>query len=94
MQTLTGGYAPLFRKWWGGLAAFLLDSLDLDGFDRHFDPTTHISLLILGIVIVFVVVHLEFHEEALHREKRLVQTRGGGLFRKWRYCEPMTFRAE
>ena len=37
------------------------------------------SLLILGIVVVFVVAHLEFHEEALHRRERLVQTRGGGL---------------
>lgn len=43
------------------------------------DPVTHISLLILGIVIVFVIIHLEFHEEALHREERLVQTCGGGL---------------
>jgi len=59
-----------------------------------FDPATHISLLILGIVIVFVVVHLEFHEETLHREKRLVQTRRWPVQRKWRYCEPMTFRAE
>jgi hypothetical protein len=33
------------------------------------------SLLILGIVVVFVVVHLESQEEALHREERLVQTR-------------------
>ena len=42
------------------------------------DPAAHLLLLILGIVVVFVVVHLEFHEEALHREERLVQTWGDG----------------
>jgi hypothetical protein len=36
-------------------------------------------LLILEIVVVLVVVHLEFHGEALHRKERLIQTWGGGL---------------
>jgi hypothetical protein len=35
---------------------------------------THMLPWILGI---FIVVHLEFHEEALHRDERLVQTQEG-----------------
>jgi hypothetical protein len=35
-------------------------------------PATHMSLLILGIVVAFLVAHLEFNEEALHSEERLV----------------------
>jgi hypothetical protein len=84
------GSIGILSSLWGGPSIFLSYVSREEGRDVRSrrkttactdwrDPDTHISLLILGIVVVFIIIHLVFHEEALHRKERLVQTCGGGV---------------